>query len=74
MSALFLVRALIRFSGLHLGNLSTLIAKLNRYGTLPTSYFLQDSTSDMVMISSKGCHVVRVHREQKERQKSQHKH
>ena len=34
----------------------------------------QDSTSDMAMISRKGCHVVRVHREQKERQKSQHKH
>ena len=28
----------------------------------------------MAMISRKGCHVVRVHREQKERQKSQHKH
>ena len=35
---------------------------------------MQDSTSDMAMISRKGCHVVRVHREQKERQKSQHKH
>lgn len=28
----------------------------------------------MAMISRKGCHVVRVHREQKERQKAQHKH
>ena len=49
-------------------------AKSNHYGTLPTSSSLQDSTSDMAMISRKGCHVVRVHREQKERQKSQHKH
>lgn len=28
----------------------------------------------MAMISRKGCHVVHVHREQKERQKAQHKH
>lgn len=35
---------------------------------------VKDSTSDMAMISRKGCHVVRVHREQKERQKAQHKH
>ena len=28
----------------------------------------------MAIISRKGCHVVRVHREQKERQKAQHKH
>ena len=28
----------------------------------------------MAMISRKGCHVVRVHREQKERQKGQQKH
>lgn len=35
---------------------------------------VKDSTSDMAMISKKGCHVVRVHREQKERQKGQNKH
>lgn len=35
---------------------------------------VKDSTSDMAMISRKGCHVVRVHREQKERQKGQQKH
>ena len=27
----------------------------------------------MAMISRKGCHVVRLHRERKERQKAQHK-
>ena len=39
-----------------------------------STMLLQDSTSDMAMISKKGCHVVRVHREQKERQKGQNKH
>ncbi len=34
----------------------------------------QDGTSDMAQISRKGSHVVRKHREQKERKKSQHKH
>lgn len=35
--------------------------------------FSQDPTSDMAAVARKGCHVVRVHREQKERLKAQKK-
>ena len=35
---------------------------------------LQDSTSDMAKIASKGSLLVRRHREEKERKKAQHKH
>lgn len=34
---------------------------------------IQDPTSDMAVVSKKGCAVVRVHREQKERRKAQKK-
>lgn len=35
---------------------------------------LKDATSDMAVVSRKGCQVVRAHREQKERKKAQAKH
>ena len=37
------------------------------------SSLFQDPTSDMATVARKGCHVVRVHREQKERLKAQKK-
>ena len=33
-------------------------------------FFFQDPTSDMAIVARKGSHVVRVHREQKERRKA----
>ena len=38
------------------------------------SFLYQDPTSDMAVVSRKGCQVVRQHREQKEAKKAQHKH